>query len=146
MAQVALPEKQLDPIPEYISVQGDDITYLVHRDALKSLIWSRIPVGLRDANSAEAQEPLVSLGRTAAKSFLRMALPMIKKKVPGLPEPARREDILKWALQIGVHIAVNSLALKEWRLNLEPCTTCENRVFIVRGLATKPDTNSETGV
>jgi hypothetical protein len=146
MTQVALPAKQIDPIPEYISVQADETRYLIHRDALKALLWSQIPLGLRDSTSAEAQEPLVSLGRTAAKSFLRMALPMIKKKVPGLPEPARREDILKWALQVGMNIAINSLALKEWRLTLEPCASCENRIFVVRGLAAKPDTNGETGV
>lgn len=134
-------EKQMDPIPEYLSLKIEGNTYLVNRNAIKLTLWEKIPEGFRNPDSAEAQKPEVQVMRVGAKALLRSVLPGVLKKAFGENAPIipPRTDIIQWALRLLVNTSVDYMALKEWRLNVEPCETCENGVFTVHGITTDAD-------
>lgn len=135
-------DKQMDPIPEYLTLKIGDNTYLLNRNAIKFALWEKIPEGFRNPDSEEAQKPDVQVMRVGAKALLRSVLPGVLKKAFGdnAPKIPPRVDLLQWSLQMLVNTAVDYIALKEWRLNVEPCETCENGVYTVHGIVTDSDT------
>lgn len=139
-------EKQMDPIPEYLTLRVEDKTYLLNRNAIKFALWAKIPEGFRDPDSDEAKKPEVQTLRIGAKALLRSVLPGVLKKAFGEKAPAipPRADLLSWTLNLLVNACVDSLAMKEWRLTVEPCETCEDGVYTVHGIVTSSDTTHTT--
>jgi hypothetical protein len=135
-------DKQMDPIPEYLALKIEGNTYLVNRNAIKLALWEKIPEGFRNPDSEEAQRPDVQTMRIGAKALLRSVLPGVLKKAFGNNAPSipPRVDIIQWALKLLVNTSVDYIALKEWRLDVEPCQSCENGVYTVRGITTESDT------
>jgi hypothetical protein len=135
-------EMQMDQVPEYLTFNIEDASYLVNRNAVKVALWSRIPEGFRNPSSQEAQKNDVQLMRVAAKAMLRAILPNMLKKMFGenAPQLPPRADIIQWTLNLVVNGLVDYAAMKEWRMDIEACDTCESRVYKVLAISTSTDT------
>lgn len=135
-------QKTMDQVPEYLTFKIKDASYLVNRNAVKVALWHRIPEGFRDPISDEAKKNDVQLMRVAAKAMLRAILPSMLKKMFGenAPQLPPRADIIQWTLNLVVNGLVDYAAMKEWRLEIENCNSCENRVYKVLAITADTDT------
>jgi hypothetical protein len=137
-------QKTMEAVPEYLTIESELGKFLVNRNAVKFALWHRIPEGFRDPQSEEAQKSDVQLMRVAAKAMLRAILPNILKRMFGenAPQIPPRTDLIQWTLNLLINGLVDYAALKEWRMNIEPCDSCESRIYKVLSISSLPDTTS----
>lgn len=140
-APAAAPADLAPVLPHYIRVRMADATYLIPRDAVKWAIWHKIPPALKDPESVEARQPRMVTLRIGIKSALRMVLPSALKEMfgPNAPQPPPRADLLHWLCNLFVNVVIDHMSLREWSIQIEPCTSCEDRLFEVVGVAADAD-------